>query len=203
MVTTSTQAGIASSSAVLAHCGVSYALGPVNESSVGRVAMRSEGGFDFVLGVLGAADLPLSLFHASAFHEGAAIGYEWSEGLDGTPVQLANTIYRDFLAELHRGGTYSWVVGFLLGGLSALAEEDRQLAFVGMAHLCFLVAHTPDRSSPAFFRLLHEVGHLHNAVLRVYRGRVQALKERGTAIEEAWRAALVVGCGSNGKPYVL
>jgi len=176
-------------------------VGPVDESSVVRVAMRSEGGFDFVLVVPGPADLPASLVHASAFHEGAAIRYDWSEGLDGTPVQLANTIYRDFRAELHRGGSYSWVVGFLLGGLAALAEENRQLALVGMAHLCFLVAHVPDRSSPAFFRLLREVDCLHGAVLRAYRGRVRALKERGMAIEEAWRAALVGGCVSNGKPY--
>ncbi len=201
MVTTLTQAGIASSSSVLAHCGVSYALGPIDESSLVRVAMRSERGFDFVLVVPGLADLPVSLSHALAFCEGAAAGYDYGDGFAETPVQVANAVYRDFAVELHRGGTYSWIVGFILGCLAALAEEDRQLALVGMAHLCFLVAHVPDRSRPLFSHLLHDVSHLHNAVLRVYRGRVRALKERGMAIEEAWRAALVGRGVSNGKPY--
>ncbi len=88
-------------------------------------------------------------------------------------------------------------MGFLLGSLMILAEEDRQLALVGMAHVCFLVSLVPGRAHTGFKRMLSEAGVVHDVVVRVYRASVRVLKEQGVCVSEARRLAL---SASNGKP---
>ena len=134
--------------------------------------------------------LPGSLYEALAFENGAAIGYKYGDGMGETPIQVVNRVYRDFCDELRRGGTYPWIVGYLLGCFTACIEQDRQLALVGMAHVCFLVSRLPDCTSAAFHRALSQIETFHNAVVRAYRAQVRTLREQGMSSAEAWQSAL-------------
>lgn len=139
MTTTLTQACLTSSS-VLARCGTSYAPGPLAETSLVEVPMQSISGDDFRLLVPGPAHLPVSLVDAEAFREGACAGYaygaEWVRMK--TAVAVANLVCWSLFWNISHGESYEWTVGLTLGGFALLAEEDRQLALVGIAHLCFL-----------------------------------------------------------------
>lgn len=172
------------------HPVASYSLGLLDESTLVEVTMQSEYGPDFGLLVPGFADFPMHLSEQTAFHDGAGAGYYLGEHLGETPLQVANTIYRIFSDDFEIGDAFTWIVGYLLGCLAVLAQQDRQLALVGMAHLCFLISCI---SEPSSFLLSHALGLadiLHREVLQAYRAQVQVLKAQGFCLEEAWWAAL-------------
>ncbi len=169
-----------------------YTLGPIDSATLCELQVRFDESHVFQLLTPGPDDLPVSLLADPDFRKGCLFGYGNSEGFASfSPVQLANYLHRDWCANLHAGdASYAWCAGHTLGLLSGIAEEDRLLALVGIAHFCFLLACVPHRSHPAFDRMLQEVSFLHNIALRAYRERVRALKAGGMAIEEAWRLAL-------------
>lgn len=76
--------------------------------------------------------------------------------------------------------------------MTRLAETDRILALVGMAHLCFLLPlltqERPSdwpRSEPYHARILHD------RAVKTYRARVRVCREQGKSFDEAQRLALV------------
>lgn len=176
--------------ALLETFGGSYTLGSLGESSLTAYGMRSDRGEEFSL--LVPAQLPFSLMRATAFQDGAAFGYGYGDEMGTTPIQVVNAVHRDFCGELCQGGTYAWIVGYLLGCLTMLAENDRRLALVGMAHLCFLVASVPDCAHVAFSQALSDVEMVHNALVRVFRGRVRVFREQGVDWLQAQFQALSV-----------
>lgn len=186
MATTLTQASLASSS-VLARCGTSYAPGPLDETSLVEVPMQSISGDDFRLLVPGPAHLPVPLVDADAFREGACAGYaygaEWVRMK--TAVAVANLVCWSLFWNISHGESYEWTVGLTLGGFALLAEEDRQLALVGIAHLCFLARLVPD-CTHRDVRAIHEARAIHNAAINAYQASVQALREQGQRLSDIY-----------------
>lgn len=173
----------------------SYALGPLDESSLIESVTRSKCGENVRVWVPDPAHLPPALVEAEAFSEALSAGLMW-EDWGETPASVANWVCGGFTWDLSHGGSYEWIVGWILGSLAVLAQEDWQLARVGMAHLCFLVSLVPSRSHIGFHAALREARGVHGAVVKAYRSRVRALKEQGVGISQAWRLAL---SSSNGK----
>lgn len=85
-----------------------------------------------------------------------------------------------------------WQVGWLLRDLTRFAETDRTLAFVGIAHLCFLLPLlTQDRPSdwPSFEPYHARI--LHTRVVKVYRVRIRVYRAQDKSFAEAQRLALL------------
>src|SRR5260370_7084497 len=84
-----------------------------------------------------------------------------------------------------------WQVGWLLRDLTRLAETDRLLAHVGMAHLCFLLAHfAPERPSDWPGYQLYHIYTLHDRTVKDYRSRVRVYREQGKSYDESQHLAL-------------
>ena len=84
----------------------------------------------------------------------------------------------------------AWMVGWVLGNLAWLAQTERTLALVGLAHLCFLL---PFLTLDAPFWppcSLRRADFLHREALCAYRKQVRAYREQGRSFVEAQRLAL-------------
>lgn len=188
------RAAPASSSSILQGCGVFYALGPVEEASVTERRLSSSVSGSFCVLVPASRVLSEELLAHPDFEAGAAFGYGAGfEEESYTPAQLVNALAGNFWRDLYAGASYAWAAGFTLGMLSAIAEGDRLLALVGMAHFCFLLSLVPNVMGDALLRALGHAACLHKLVLGAYRERIRALKSQGASFAEACRLAL---CGA-------
>ena len=178
-------------------CADFYWLAPLDGSTLVDMSIVPEEGEEFVLWVPQPISARSALVQAAHFQEGAGYGYYEVQEWGVTPVMVANRVWQAFSRDLLHGGSYEWVVGSILGGLTRLMQEDHQLALVGMAHVCWLVSVVPGRMHREFYQALEEAGEVHTIVMKAYRERVRALKEQGVVVAEAWRLAL---SGPNGKP---
>ena len=108
---------------MIEEAGISYTLGPLDESILTEEWRHAPEIGPFRLLVPGGCLLPESLRGQAEFGEGAAWGYQrgWDEQTY-TPLQLVNRLAHDFQRSLYDGGSYAWVVGFSLGWLSSIAE---------------------------------------------------------------------------------
>jgi hypothetical protein len=82
------------------------------------------------------------------------------------------------------------MVGWVIGNLAWLAETERTLALVGLAHLCFLL---PFLMLDAPFWppcSLRRADFLHRQALRAYRAQVRTYREQGRSFVEAQGLAL-------------
>jgi hypothetical protein len=85
---------------------------------------------------------------------------------------------------------YVYTAAFMVGWLAGVAEYDSTLAFVGLSHLCFLLALLPLRGAMrTVYAALHDIDHRQKAVLTAYRSRLRALTSEGVALREAYRQA--------------
>lgn len=155
----------------------SYAIGPLDPARIVPVP------------------LPLSIFTHPVFKE----GYEWgySEGdpedEEWTVPKLLNEVYHllDGLRDEDEPDFCPWTLGFVLGELASVAEQDRILALTGLAHYCFLLSFI-ERWSYPFLSLLR-ARWPHDEALKAYRARVRVYKGQGMGFIEAQRLALVAG----------
>lgn len=180
----------------------SYVLGPLDLSRVTWLDVDPLDAPAFKLPVLVSPDLPALLLRRSRFRDGAIVGYEVTDlgeeigGAGPLPVRVANWLWRAFSWDLLHGSSYAWTVGYLLGALAFLAETDRELALVGLAHLSFLLSLVPNVPHPLLSLALHRAGASHNLAVRDYRAKVRTLREQGMDLLQASRLALAGGQSS-------
>lgn len=177
----------------------SYAIGPLDSVQLTTLPVQLSSGQACTL--LLPLNVPPSLLHDPQFAEGYEAGYldpeteaEWSV------PQLVNWTYHFIQRDLHFEEAWedfglhlpAWIVGCVLGDLAGLAETERTLALVGVAHLSFLLPFLTF-DSPFWPPVnLYRAGFPHQVALCAYRARVRSYREQGKSFEEAQRLALVV-----------
>ncbi len=131
-----------------------------------------------------------SLLIDPGFQDGAIWGYYDPEMCE-TPAQVANWVWHELRSGLYDApDDRAWLVGFLLGSLSCLAETNRLIALVGIAHLSFVLSLVPPLLQPRLSRTLCKVGALHDTIVRAYRALVRDHKAQGLDFAAASHAAL-------------
>ncbi len=121
---------------------------------------------------------------------------EWTSSV----TRLVNHIYKSLTddrcyRDLDTGealqGFLPWQVGWLLRDLTRLAETDRTLACVGIAHLRFVLSLlTQDRPAnwPRYEPYHSHI--LHDHAVRAFRARMHVYREQSKSYDEAQRLAL-------------
>ena len=169
-----------------------YAIGPLDPAQITTLHAHLSTGEECSL--LVTIHLPPAILTHPVFKEGYECSYTESDPQEEWTVpKLVNEIYH-ILAELYdedEPDFCPWTLGFLLGELASLAERDKTLALVGLAHYCFLLPFISlDPPSWPFYRLIRACWR-HNDALRTYRARVRIYREKGKSFAEAQRLALV------------
>jgi hypothetical protein len=101
------------------------------------------------------------------------------------------TLYAELLSEW-TPDMYAWTIGFLLEDLMQLAETERTLALVEIAHLCFLLSCIPHDTLPCDRRRrLMGMHSMHDQTIWDYRARVRLYRGEGKCFQDAQRLALV------------
>ncbi len=175
----------------------SYAIGPVDPMQITLLQAHLSSGEECSL--LVPIHLPLSFFIDPMFKE----GYEWGY-LDGeleaqwSVPHLVNWTFNTLSQELWDERAWealglhlpAWIVGWVLGDLARLAETERTLALVGIAHLCFLLPFL-SLDTPFWPPCSVQRAHFpHTQALRTYRAQVRTYREQGKSFAEAQRLAL-------------
>lgn len=126
-------------------------------------------------------------------------GYEWGytetdpEEEAYTVPKLLNEIFAmlDELRFIEEPDFGPWTVGFVLGELARLAEQDRLLALTGLAHYCFVLSFLPTGNWGYPFLHLMWARDFHTTAMKAYRARVRVYRGQGKSCIEAQRLALV------------
>src|SRR5713226_1753662 len=124
----------------------SYAIGPIDPAQFTTLSAHLATGEEYAL--LVPIHLPLALFLDAMFKDGYECGYLYGELDEGWTIpRIVNWTYYTIQDELYEEEAWeelglhlpAWVVGWVIGDLAGLAETERTLALVGLAHLCFLL----------------------------------------------------------------
>ncbi len=175
----------------------SYAIGPINLAQLISLPAHFSTGEECSL--LVPVHLPPSLLTDPACQGGYEWGYlegeldeEWSVPriVNWTYNTLHDELWDKEAWETLGAHVSAWIVGWLLGSLARLAETERTLALVGMAHLCFLLPFLSLDAPSWPPRGLYRAHFPHTEVLRAYRGCVRTYREQGKSFTEAQRLAL-------------
>lgn len=138
--------------------------------------------------------IPLSILIHPIFREGCEWGYTetYPEEEAYTFPKLLNEISR-FLSDLRdidEPEFCPWTIGFTLGELARLAEEDGLLALTGLTHFCYLLSFlSPGSWGYPFSRLGWAQG-FHQTAMQDYRARIRMHRQTGKSFAEAQRCAL-------------
>jgi hypothetical protein len=125
------------------------------------------------------------------FQEAAIDGYLLASDPGDTPARIVNWVWNELDgALLEEANARPWFAGWLLGVLARVAETDRVLALVGIAHLVFLLSFLPDGSPDDLYMHLSRAHFQHGQAVRAYRAEVRELKAQGADFFHASRAAL-------------
>lgn len=143
--------------------------------------------------------LPPSVSLAILMHPIFQEGYEWGytetdpEEEAYTVPKLLNEIFAmlDELRFIEEPDFGPWTVGFVLGELARLAEQDRLLALTGLAHYCFVLSFLPTGNWGYPFLHLMWARDFHTTAMKAYRARVRVYRGQGKSCIEAQRLALV------------
>jgi hypothetical protein len=175
----------------------SYAIGPLDPAQVRILPVRLSSGEACTL--LLPLNVSPSFLHDQQFAEGYEAGYLSPETEEAWSIpQLVNWTYHFIQRELHSEEAWNdfglhlpaWVVGCVLGDLAGLAETERTLALVGVAHLSFLLPFLTF-DSPFWPPVnLYRADFPHRVALRTYRTRVRSYREQGKSFAEAQQLAL-------------
>lgn len=178
----------------------SYAIGPIDPMQCTTLQAHLATGEECSL--LVPLHLPITLFIDPMFKQGYECGYldgemdtEWSI------PRIVNWTYNTLNEDLYDEQAWdelglhlpAWSVGWVLGNLAWLAETERTLALVGLAHLCFLLPFLTQDADAPFWPPCHlrRADFPHRQVLCAYRKQVRAYREQGISFAEAQRLALV------------
>lgn len=173
---------------------VSYALGPLHTSQVTEQACQLPNGLEYTL--LIPQGLPSIVLDNPDFLQDCEFGYSSCDDLLPSPMALANWIYTLLQDDFHLPNAheafhpYPSIAAFAVGWLSALAETDRTLALVGLAHLLFLLSYMPATDSlPILQRELGHAWYRQKQALQDYRARVRDLRAQGVELQAAYQQA--------------
>lgn len=174
-----------------------YAIGPLDPAQFTTLRAHLETGEECSL--LVPLHLPLALFIDPMFKDGYECGYLEGDVTEEWSVpRLVNWTYNSFNEEFYSELAWdefglhlpAWTVGWILGSLAQLAETERTLALVGLAHLCFLLPLLTLDSTFWPPCNLRRADFLHRQALRAYRTQVRTYREQGKPFAEAQRLAL-------------
>lgn len=172
-----------------------YAIGPIDPTQLHTLHAHLACGAEIAL--LVPTQITSTILNDPQCKEGYEAGYLNGELEDpSTIAQLVNQIYAIVSIELRDNwcvSTYAWTVGYVLGALASLAESERTLACVGLAHLCFLLSSLSSRLSPEKTKevLLMNLWGPHCDAVKAYRERLRSYRLQGKGFEEAQQLALV------------
>lgn len=185
----------------------SYVIGPLDATHVVSVqALMSEGGACPLLLLL---DVPPSILVTPAFQDGYTYNHlseeemgeeeeEWKTSVTRVVNYIYTTLtddccYRDLQTGTAMPEFLPWQVGWLLRDLTRVAETDRTLAYVGIAHLRFvLFLLTHERPADWPVSEPYDAHLLHRRAIKAYRARVRLYREQGKSYQEAQRLALTI-----------
>lgn len=183
----------------------SYVIGPINPAQI--ITMHAHLSTGDECSLLLPVHLPRHILDDPAFRDGYEYNYlseeesgkedeEWMTSVTRLVNHIYSSLtdarlYRDLITGELLPDFLPWQVGWLLRDLTRLAETDRTLAFVGLAHLCFLLPLlTQPRpvNWPRFEPYRADI--LHDRAVKAYRARVRFYREQGKRYDEAQRLAL-------------
>ena len=172
----------------------SYALGPVDPSRVGWMGVTLSNGSQGRFLLPDEKLLPASILAEPRFALGLVEGLEGADAFDWdvdplTFALLANRVFGSLWREFTYG-SYDWAIGWLLGTLSVLAEDDCLMALVGVSYLCYLISVVPPLTGSPLARALENADHANDEIVRAYRDRLRSLRDRGVPGPVAQRLAL-------------
>jgi hypothetical protein len=190
----------------------SYAIGPLDAAHLITTRLHLSSGEQCSL--LVPRNLPQWILSDSAFQKGYERNYTLGEEPEEewTVTRLVNSISLTLLEldepqptlSQYELGRCPWLVGWLLCDLTRLAETDRTLALVGLAHLGFLLSFFPQDPSSSCrpptgsyqadvpcgpYGPLIQARGSHSEALRAYRARVRVSRGQGKSFAEAQRLA--------------
>lgn len=138
--------------------------------------------------------IPLTLLMHPLFREGCEWGYTetYPEEEAYTFPKMLNELcqFLDELRDVEEADFCPWTIGFSLGTLVRLAEEDCLLALTGLAHLCYLLSFLSPGSWGYPFSRLSWAYASHQVAMKAYRARIRLFREQGKSFEQAQRLAL-------------
>jgi hypothetical protein len=172
----------------------SYTVGPLDLSRFTFVQTHLSTGDECSL-LLPVQVSPALLAHP-VFQDAYECAYLESEAEDKewSIPKLLNTVYReleDVVRYAKEPDIYPWTVGFVLGMLTLVAEQDTTLALTGLAHCCFLLPlMTQPRPSDWPRREPYHAFLFHRRAVKAYRACVRVYQAQGKNFFEAQRLAL-------------
>src|SRR6266516_876813 len=183
---------------------LSYVIGPMTPAQI--ITMHAQLSTGDECSLLVPVHLPRPILNDPAFRDGYEYNYlteeegdeeeEWTTSVTRLVSHIYSSLtdarlYRDFDTGEVVSDFLPWQVGWLLRDLTRLAEPDRTLAYVGIAHLCFLLPLLTQERLVNWPRC--EPFHadiLHTRAVKAYRAHVCFYREQGKSYDEAQRLAL-------------
>ena len=139
--------------------------------------------------------IPLAVLMHPFFRDGCEWGYtetDLEEQAYSFP-KLLNEIcqFLNEMRDINEPEFCPWTMGFTLGTLVRVAEEDCLLALTGLSHFCFLLSFLSPGSWGYPFMRLAWASQFHLQAMKDYRARIRMYREVDKSFEEAQRLALV------------
>ena len=176
-----------------------YAIGPIASERLAAMTVTLTDGSEEKLLVPDVSLLSSAILADKLFYDGVVSGLE-SPDMDILEPEYpgiayrVNRLTRSFTWDLRHADAdddcYAWMVGYLLGSLSSLAQEDNLSARIGIAHLCYLMALVPNLPMPHVSPFLGDAFGLSAQAVRDYRSAIKTLKANGMTFSQAQHAAL-------------
>lgn len=183
---------------------LSYTIGPIDAAKV--VTTHIHVSDEEACTLLIPKQLPSSILNDPAFQDACKENYlseeeipeekEWAANV----IQLVNHVYAsltdtrcylDFTTGEVLPDFLPWQVGWLLRDLTSLAEVNQTLAYVGIAHLCFVLSLlTPEDESSTPSNEAYYARFIHSHTVKAYRTRVRIYMKQGKSLADARYAAL-------------
>lgn len=170
-----------------------YSIGPMlNPDKLIPMQVQLTSGQRLSCGI--PSTIPLTILMHPMFREGCEWGYNetYPEEQAYTLPTMLNELFQ-FLSELRDVDDPEfcpWTIGFSLGTLARLSEEDCLLALTGLAHLCYLLSFLSPGSWGYPFSRLGWAYEFHLTAMWDYRARIRMFCEQGKSFVEAQRLAL-------------
>ncbi|MGB8345599.1 MAG: hypothetical protein WCD86_12000 [Ktedonobacteraceae bacterium] len=164
-----------------------YVVGPIDPTMFIPVRVRLSSGETIACSI--PPSIPLAVLTHPFFQEGCEWGYSETDLEEEayTFPKLLNEVFGmlDELRFIEESDFCPWTLGFVLGELACLAEQDRILALIGLAHYCFVLSFlSPGSWGYPFLRLMW-MRDPHTQAMKAYRARVRMYREQGKSFAEA------------------
>jgi len=157
----------------------SYTVGPIDPEILVPVRVRLSTGETIACSI--PPSVPLAILMHPFFQEGCEWSYNETDLEEEayTVPKLLNEVYGmlDELRFIEEPDFGLWTIGFVLGELARLAEQDRLLALTGLVHYCYILSFlSPGNWGYPFLRLMW-ARDPHTQAMKAYRERVRGYRE--------------------------